>query len=71
MERLTEEKAKALIAAHNKESFAVVSGNSLLVRRLIKRGFSSVAIAEIIEIVEDICHHCYNDDAGCQCTNCN
>jgi len=62
-------KAKAIIIAHNMENAG--NPNTLLVLRLRRKGFTSISIAEIIQIVEDTCPHCYNSDAGCQCTNCN
>lgn len=43
--------------------------NILFVRRLKDAGLSRKQIESVIDIMNGICHYCWNADPDCQCWN--
>ena len=55
------------ITAWNKEHS--YRDESLFVNRLVHRGLTYSQIVAVLETLDGVCHHCFDDDSGCQCWN--
>ena len=43
--------------------------NSVFVDRLVIGGLTDEQIVMVLQVLESVCHECWDDDLGCQCWN--
>lgn len=48
---------------HNLTSY----DNILLLNKLYEKGFNDIQIGEILEVLDNICVHCWNSEPKCYC----
>ena len=43
--------------------------DALFIKKLKDYGISEMHIADVIQTINDTCHHCWDSESGCQCWN--
>ncbi len=64
-----EEERKIEAWMENNSSFFAKGHDLLLVQEMREKGLSNEDIIKCLEVIEDICPHCYDAGSGCQCWN--
>ena len=65
----TSASAAARIREFNEDNRWLSKRDVLLVRQLKQIGLNKVWVARVLDVLEDICKHCWDSDFHCSCWN--